>query len=233
MMQRCFQADELGDLLELTEDDSRQKHLDACPRCRALLAEYKEFLEPSGEELAGAPGADLKDAEASLQAVMEREIKGVGGGEEGAGLEGAESVGRRVKGAELGADRTDRRAGDAGSVVKRMFASRAFRWPLTAAAAACILLLVYSFFERWPLERDGIVLREELPDDAAGAESILELFPVERLPNNTLRLAWKPVADADAYEVHLFTPELDELAVFGPVKESFLILDLRNIAGLP
>ncbi|MHC4946294.1 MAG: hypothetical protein ACYTG7_25045 [Planctomycetota bacterium] len=61
MTQRCFQADELGDLLDLTADDPRQKHLDACPRCRALLAEYKEFLEPSQE---GAPGADLKGAEA-------------------------------------------------------------------------------------------------------------------------------------------------------------------------
>lgn len=71
MTQRCFQAEELSDILDLEEADPRRRHLDECPRCRALLSEYRDFLKPPQE----MPGTNLEDAGSRLREVLEREIR--------------------------------------------------------------------------------------------------------------------------------------------------------------
>lgn len=49
---RCIAEEALGDVLALPSSDPRRRHVDECPRCRALALSYREFLEPSTEEAA-------------------------------------------------------------------------------------------------------------------------------------------------------------------------------------
>lgn len=70
MTQRCFQAEELSELLDLEEADPRRRHLDECPRCRALLAEYRDFLKPPSE----ISGTNLDEAGSRLRGALKREI---------------------------------------------------------------------------------------------------------------------------------------------------------------
>lgn len=58
MADTCPPVDVLVDLLDLPADDRRRRHLDTCPRCRARLLDYEDFVaggEPlSDSELAQA-----------------------------------------------------------------------------------------------------------------------------------------------------------------------------------
>ena len=49
---QCIAEEALGDVLALPPSDPRRRHVDECPRCRALAVSYREFLEPSTEEVA-------------------------------------------------------------------------------------------------------------------------------------------------------------------------------------
>src|SRR6185369_10643294 len=40
----CATETDLGELLELPEDDPRRAHIASCPRCRALAMSYERFL---------------------------------------------------------------------------------------------------------------------------------------------------------------------------------------------
>jgi len=80
--QKCLHPEELADLVEQIvkaggldpdrqEPDPRQwQHLQSCPRCRALLAAYRAFMEPEDVPL----GADLDDARRRLRQALEQEI---------------------------------------------------------------------------------------------------------------------------------------------------------------
>jgi hypothetical protein len=58
MAERCLQVESLGGVLAAPADDPRRLHLEQCPRCRARLAAYLEFMapteSPARDELAGA-----------------------------------------------------------------------------------------------------------------------------------------------------------------------------------
>ena len=49
---QCISEEALGDVLALPPSDPRRRHVDECPRCRALATSYRQFLEPSTEETA-------------------------------------------------------------------------------------------------------------------------------------------------------------------------------------
>lgn len=82
MSKECLHPEELADLVEQDvkvggPDPDQQdpyprywQHLQSCPRCRALLASYRAFLEP----VAVPQGADLNDARMRLRRALEREI---------------------------------------------------------------------------------------------------------------------------------------------------------------
>src|SRR5450432_2463452 len=59
--QGCHSDEELGVLAGLPDADARLAHVAQCPRCSALLAEYRGFM--SGET---APGARLAEADGRL-----------------------------------------------------------------------------------------------------------------------------------------------------------------------
>jgi hypothetical protein len=43
-VERCLEVEELADVLASGTDDPRRGHLDQCPRCQALVAEYEGFM---------------------------------------------------------------------------------------------------------------------------------------------------------------------------------------------
>ncbi len=72
MKQRCHTPEEITALAELEPGDPRRAHVDACPRCQAVLLSFQEFLaaEPLPE------GARPKLASKHLERVLQREILG-------------------------------------------------------------------------------------------------------------------------------------------------------------
>lgn len=69
MSQRCYEIEELGTLTELPADNPQLRHLEACARCRARFAAYRDFMDPG--EL--PPEAQADSANARLTAALERE----------------------------------------------------------------------------------------------------------------------------------------------------------------
>lgn len=67
MSERCLNLEELAGM---TTDDPRRVHLDACPRCQAVLKSFAEFMDPQDVP----QGADVADAHARLAAALESEI---------------------------------------------------------------------------------------------------------------------------------------------------------------
>lgn len=49
---QCVDEQALGDVLALPQSDPQRRHVDECPRCRALAVSYRQFIDPSSEESA-------------------------------------------------------------------------------------------------------------------------------------------------------------------------------------
>jgi hypothetical protein len=71
MNRSCFRVEELEAISALPSGDPGLGHLGECPRCRALLAAYREFVEPS----VVPPPENLADARARLSAALGRETR--------------------------------------------------------------------------------------------------------------------------------------------------------------
>jgi len=46
LSRQCFEIEDLGGVIASIHGGRRPEHLDACPRCRALLASYRAFIDP-------------------------------------------------------------------------------------------------------------------------------------------------------------------------------------------
>jgi hypothetical protein len=82
MTERCFHMDELASLLDLGPEDPRERHLAACPLCRARLAAYKAFVT-EGPPLAGSRP---EQAEKELDAFLAKMVHGDSGAREETGF---------------------------------------------------------------------------------------------------------------------------------------------------
>ena len=73
MIDRCLGDEELGELESLPAGDPGMRHLEQCPRCRARLRSYREFMADA------EPPATAREREArrELSAALDREILGV------------------------------------------------------------------------------------------------------------------------------------------------------------
>ncbi len=71
MDERCFAMEELEAMAALPPQDERRLHVESCPRCAALLASMRSFLEPG----APAPGAHPDAAERHLSAFLQKELQ--------------------------------------------------------------------------------------------------------------------------------------------------------------
>ena len=198
MTHPCFQVDELGDLLELGYDDPRRKHLDECPRCRALLTEYRGFMAPPTD----AEGADLPDAEKRLTAFLKQKVQ------------------------------QDGSIAPPPSPSVRFFRRTSFRLVMAAAAVVFAVLTLMTYHDRQPPVSDEILLREGTGHGSFSEEGKVKLLPLGKRADSKTGLRWHKVKGADAYRVRLFSVELEELAILGPVTETSLLLSSEEIPKL-
>jgi hypothetical protein len=69
-MDACIRVETLGTLNTLAPDAPERRHVDGCPRCRALAVAYREFV--GGGDVVGA---DPRDAEVRLAAFIAERIE--------------------------------------------------------------------------------------------------------------------------------------------------------------
>jgi hypothetical protein len=209
MTAHCHEPDELAILATLPEGDSRRRHLDRCPRCRALSMSYSEFLH----DRSLPEGADPADAEARLT----RTFRG-------------EQARRK-------AANSDGRASFPGSVLPR--SGRSFHWLLPswrrpAFALAVVVMLAGTAYLGWEWTLHGHgpdVLRGGSPSPSVGSpgpsRQTTWLLPVERDPAGHPVLRWRSQPGADGYQVRLFGSDLSDFARIGPQVDTVLVLDPR------
>ena len=71
-MDRCIPLEALGTLEALSPDDPIRRHAEACPRCSAALAAYREFVRADSPR-----GADVADADRRLASFISERVEGV------------------------------------------------------------------------------------------------------------------------------------------------------------
>jgi hypothetical protein len=198
--ERCFGIEELEVVAKLPAHDARRRHLDECPRCRARLLTFLEFTEAPAD----IPSGLLRDAEATLDAALKRELAIGGAGRS----EDAAAPFRRWLAA-LTAPRPTRRAA----------------W--AAAVAVAAIAVVVAIRMRGPAPSEPFLLRgsEERVAPGVLTTSLLQAVAVE----GGVELSWPPVAGADSYEVRIYRSDLEELARLRPTPEARALLTRADL----
>ena len=185
MTDKCLSLDELGQIESLPAADPRRQHFDRCPRCRARLASYRDFMEPASPAIGSKPD----EADVRLASALDQEIAGLS-------LHGRAS---RREGATEG-------GGSLGRFLQSLWRP-AFR-PVWAAAIVVLAFFGVRGVRDWQLDQgDRIILRQ-----GSGASAIVVKTQEARFqPDGTVSFSWSPIADADSYRISFFGPELLEL----------------------
>ncbi|MBD3335845.1 MAG: hypothetical protein GF355_10050 [Candidatus Eisenbacteria bacterium] len=201
MKNGCYRIEELGEILQLDPADPRRRHLQECAHCRVLLASIAEFNEP----IRIPAGVDLADADRRLDGVLRREIGG----------EADRRAGRR------------RAAGAAGFWMRfwNRFQGPALKPAAIAAGAALAIVLVLIVVDFGEDRPHRVVPREEplSPADRLG------LLEPEILSDGRVRLAWEPVAGAQAYRVILYDIGLNQLAALNAGPDTRIVVDVGEL----
>lgn len=192
MSERHLSELELAGLMELPAGHPRRAHLDACPRCRARLAQYHAFLAAPAD----VPAHESSDADQRLERFLQREVAGGAAPASGANV---------------------------------TFARRFADWwrspvaaPALAFAAVVALIGGVSLVMVLQQARPVREAPGEEPLLRGGETAVVTLAAPEALAGGGARLRWTSAPDADAYEVLVFSPALDEVGRLGPVKDSSL-----------
>lgn len=195
----CIPPDEIPEILRRPSGSPEREHLEDCPRCRAVMMAYLEFVE----DRSIPPGADLEDAESSLRTAFL------------ASLSPTASTARDDGGAMPVVDRPRRHPPW----------SRGLRgiWIL---APAIVMLAVGLYVGLRPLDRDSGPDRLRGIAPAApgrGMQTILLLEPGLRSADG-VELRWRSVPAASSYEVVLFGADLADLARLKAVTDTLCVV---------
>lgn len=157
-------------------------HVQDCPRCRALLAQHRAFLESDGGAVAPT-GAQLADADAALAAALEREMSG------GHAPQGSAATPRTFV-----------------PEARPSWWQGLFAPALRPVWGVAVLVIVAGGIY---LSVRPDVQRGEVRGDASVSAEVKTLAPVAS--EGVVTLAWEPVAGADRYDVVLLSQDLSEL----------------------
>lgn len=177
----CVAEEDLGDTLALPESDPRRTHLETCPRCRALVVSYRQFLEPGGDE-SNAYGTSEARA---LDRFRERLT-----GEAPAAAAAAPSASR-------GREPRDRES----------WWSKLFAPPLRPAWGVLAVLVVIAGVWIGP----RLAPPEPTSALRGNPEAVLTLSEPVRRADGGVNLEWHAVPDADRYELRFFSTDLVEI----------------------
>lgn len=170
-------------------------HVQGCPRCRALLAQHRAFLESEAGTVAPT-ATQLADADAALAAALEREMSG-----------------GRVAPPVTASPRT-LAAEPRASWWQALFA------PALRPAWGFAAVLVVAGGVYLSVRPD--VQRGEVRGDSPVSASVTTLAPVAS--EGAVTLSWEPVAGADHYDVVLLAPDLSEIGEPVRVSEPTYVL---------
>jgi hypothetical protein len=202
----CIPLEELAAVADLPASDPRRAHVAQCPRCGALLDAYARFLEPGAEADAAPVGA----ADVRLSEFLARTI-------------GVPATPAATPAPARAPARTAPRA----SWWAALFAP-AMRPALGFVVAAIVL--------------GGIVVWPRLagrgPTDALRGGSQRTAVLTLRITDATLgveglRMAWDPVAEADTYEVRVYSDALAEIARLNANGDTMLIVPPSELSFRP
>lgn len=203
----CLRDEDLAGAADLPDDSPARRQWMACARCRARVAAFAEFLQPS----TFGSGPEWDEADARLAAALENEIHDRPVGER-------VPTGQRSAPFEGGRTPEPRRPvrGNGGSSPGSTDGpgQRLFRWLLSPSlrpvgALAVLVVALVTIQGIRLLDRpkgDAIVLR----DGATPPAVALEPREVERRPDGALSFSWNPVEGADRYEVVFYGDDLAE-----------------------
>ncbi|UCF06039.1 MAG: hypothetical protein JSV33_03130 [bacterium] len=195
MSKDCIEVKRISEVLELPADDSTRRHVEACPRCSAILASYQGFLN---EEITA--GSDPDEADARLTAFLASEI-GV--------------LREEVRDAAGTKDHAWK------DFLPRIMKTFYLRPAWVAALLVIIAAGVYGVLWWHPWTPDKTVLRG--PSQAEVSQP-LTLSTPQRISGEGVRLEWTPMAGADAYQVRFYDRNLNEIVRLEPTNETALIV---------
>ena len=185
---QCIDEQALGEVLALPLSDPRRRHVDECPRCRALTVSYREFLEPASEETASYGTSEDR----RLTELRERLT----------GAAPAPARPARDPSARAATPAASRPANAPRSWSDRLFGP-ALRpvWAIVAIAIAFGVMRVAPKSPPGPVSPP--VLRGSSPHELATAPPSYAA--------NGVTLAWSANAEADHYQVRFFSSALAEI----------------------
>jgi hypothetical protein len=191
----CIEIERIPEVLELPPDDSTRRHVEACPRCSAVLASYQAFLK---EEI--TTGSDPDEADARLTSFLESEL----------------GVLRKDR---VAADEMDQ----AGKGFLPRITKTFYLHPVWIAALLVIIAAgLYGIFRWHPWTPEKTVLRG--PSQADTSEQLTLGIP-QKLSGGGIRLEWTPMAGADGYQVRFYDKGLNEIIRLEPTNETTMIVD--------
>ena len=222
----CLRDEDLADAAVLSTDSPARRQWMACVRCRARVAAFAEFLQPS----IGGTGPEWDEADARLAAALESEIHG-------RALSERTSVGERIA---PDLRRPSRGNGGSRPGLTDRSAWRFFRWCLSPAlrpaVALAVLVVALAAIQGIRLfgrsKGDEIILR----DGATRPALALEPRGVKHLPDGALSLSWSPIEGADRYDVVFFGEDLTEKKRFDASAAPLLTVpagEMTALAGFP
>jgi hypothetical protein len=200
MIDRCLGDDELGELEGLPPDDRRSQHVEQCPRCRARLRSYREFMAEAGPPAT----AGERLAREAVSAALEREI--------------------------FGATASQNPMAPPSSLhrARRSFAwlPEALRPPVLrpALAVAAVVLIGFGVVQVARQLGEGGptgTVRGGAGGDGAAAMSVARVVLADGRP----ALSWTRLPAAEDYEVLLIGADLTELGRVAVGADSLLVLE--------
>lgn len=198
---RHFLIDELGDVAASPASDPRRGHLSDCPKCRALLAAYHDFMAPADL----LPDGELARAQQHLAAAVRREIDAAA---TPAGLVEQNPADRPLQ-----------------VVPAKRTSVRPF-WRLSLVAAALIVVGLGIGRILWqdgaPAGEGapgGYVLRGDAPKDE------IAVTPARFTARGLLHLAWRQVPGADEFRVALHAADLTSLTTVTAGRDTAIDVD--------
>ena len=204
MRNGCVSSEEIGAILRLPPDSPERQHLEACPRCRALLISYREFVE----DRSSPPGANLQDAGAHLREAFDETVAG------------------RTETVKRPAWWTFTRW------VPRLPLGLGRAW-LLAPVTMLVVLGLYAGFGHLRRESGPDRLRGPAATEPGRGQGSILLLEARPQGTEAVELRWRAIPAASSYEVVVFGTDLKDLARLRSLTDTLCVVRRADLHPEP
>jgi hypothetical protein len=200
---RCLTPEELEGARNLAPGDARRREIEECPRCRALLESYVEFLD----DRSVPEGIDVAAASERLSGLFEAEV-------------GDDSPAPPLRAPHRGVALPPRTA--------RSWTAWLSGARVGWAVAAALVVAIGLYWGRALAPMGGEDALRSGPDSTGTA--VVRPGSLEtRIVDVGIELRWTSVPDADAYRVILLGDDLSQIAALGPLADTVLVVEAARL----